>query len=234
MESHTVKNTKAVTLVVILGMLAITNSEHSQVLQVSSSETTLTRGATTTRYRVTITDALTTALGSAGVPGGIVIIANCGDDPTYSFRSSGPTLRDALNAIVAVDSQYIWRLDGHVINVTPRRASAPLLSSHIRKLKIRNAHSVDGALNDVLNLLELRKRVRELNLTRGFMRIGLSDLARPGGPAVIQPSFSLNLKNVSLQEALNAIARADGKAVWQYRERRCNSKAEFQIEFLVR
>jgi len=235
MESRTVGNMKAVMLAVLFGVLASSNSvQKGQDLKVASSETILMRAAITTPYRASMTNALTTAFSSAAVSGGIVIIAGCGDDPTYNFRSFGPTLRDALNAIVAVDNQYVWRLDGYAINVTPQRGPLPLLRSHIRELNIRNAHSVDEALSQTLNLPELRKRVRELNLTRGFMRTGLSDLARPDGPAVIQSSYNLNLKNVSLQQALNAIAQADGKAVWQYRETRCNAKTEFQIEFLVR
>jgi hypothetical protein len=226
---------KGFTFGVILGVLASSNpASEAQVLPPSAVETTLARAAITPHHRISITNAMTMALSSAGVAGEIVIVAGCGDDPTYELHPTGPTLRDALNAIVAADPQYIWRLDGRVVNVTPQRGPIALLSTRIRELNVRNAHSVEEALTEILGRPEVRKRVQELNLTRGFMRAGPSDLARPGEPPLIQPSYNLSIKNATVQKALNAIARAHGKAVWQYRESRCNGKTEFQIEFLVR
>lgn len=63
----------------------------------------------------------------------------------------------------------------------------------------------------------------------------MSDLKRPGSTS--EPGerhYTLNLANVTVREALNAIARAHGKGVWEYKERHCNGKADFQIQFLVR
>lgn len=63
----------------------------------------------------------------------------------------------------------------------------------------------------------------------------MSDLKRPGNTSDAgQQHYTLDLTNVTLREALNAIARSNGKGVWEYRERHCNAKYEFQIQFLVR
>jgi hypothetical protein len=103
----------------------------------------------------------------------------------------------------------------------------------VRRIDITRVYSVDDAVSRLFSLPELKKRIRELNLTPGFVRLGMSDLSRPGisVPAKEQHYY---LRNVTVREALNSIARRHGRAVWEYRENSCNGKTEFQIQFLVR
>jgi len=222
----------------ILGAIVIfalsVSAQKAQTSESSASESILRRTALMTHDRVNTTSALTMALSSAGIPGGIVTVSGCGEDVTYIFRSSGVTLRDVLNAIVATNPQYAWRINRGAINVTPKRGYPSLLNLRISELNVREARSVDEALSQILVIPEVQKRIHELNLKRGFMRIGMRDLRRPGSVGASEPHYNFSLRNVTFREALNAIARAHGRAVWEYRERHCDGKVEFQIQFLVR
>jgi len=44
-------------------------------------------------------------------------------------------------------------------------------------------------------------------------------------------AFSVHCRNVTLREALNAIARAQGRAVWNYIETHCEGRNEVIIRF---
>jgi hypothetical protein len=173
---------------------------------------------------------LTTALSTAGVPGGIATVTGCGEDVRYAFPSSGPTLPDALNAIVASNPQYAWRLENGLVNVSPRSGDPLFLARRISQLKVSEARSLDEALSEILALPEVQRRVVQLHMSEGYRRIGMSDLNRPGSPRITnEQRYSLSLSHVTLREALNAIARLHRRAVWEYRERHCNDKTEFQI-----
>lgn len=218
----------------MLGLFALSiSAESGQTSKSSPSEEILKRKAVT-RSNERTTNALTTALSTAGVPGGIATVTGCGEDVRYGFPSPGATLRDALNAIVATNPEYAWRLENGLINVFPRSGDPLFLALRISQLKVSEARSLDEALSEILALPEVQGRVVQLHMSEGYRRIGMSDLRRPGSAPINERRYSISLRNVTLREALNAIARLHGRAVWEYRERHCNDKTEFQIQLLVR
>lgn len=179
------------------------------------------------------TNALTSALSAAGVPGGIASVGYCGEDATYLFAQSGPTLGDALREVVRTNPHYTWYVKNGVVNAYPLEGDPALLKLVIGRVDIRKVYSVDDAVSRLFSLPEVQKRIRELNLIPGFVRLGMSDLSRPGN-SVAAKEQHYDLRNLTVREALNSIARRHGKAVWRYRENFCNGKTEFQIQFLVR
>jgi hypothetical protein len=182
---------------------------------------------------ISTTNALTSALRAAEAPGGIASVGYCGEDATYPFGQSGPTLGDVLREIVRTNPHYTWRVKNGVVNVYPVEGDPALLKLVIGRIDIRKVYSVDDAVGRLFSLPEVQKRIRELNLTPGFVRLGMSDLSR-SGISVTAKEQHYDLRNVTVREALNSIARRHGKAVWRYRENSCNGKTEFQIQFLVR
>lgn len=94
-------------------------------------------------------------------------------------------------------------------------------------LRAISSKSTNFAIECLLALPEVRKAATELKLEQGLKLGGLSS---PGQEEV---TLRLHRKNVTLREALNAIARAHGSAVWQYSEWHCDGEPRFAIEFLI-
>jgi hypothetical protein len=221
-------------LTLIAVFLLLASGDGNQLPRSTSAESILKRQAWTSRDSITTTNALTMALSTAGVPGGIATLTQCGEDAKYMFAPTGATLKDVLNGIVSTNPEYTWQLNHGVVNVFPLNGEPALLQQNVRSLDVREAVSIHEIVRQVLSRPELQKRIAQLHLSEGYKRIGMSDLKRPGSIGATEPRYSLRLKNVTLREALNAIAVAHGKAVWEYRERHCNGGAEFQLQFLVR
>ena len=219
----------------IIAIAIFTLSIFARNHSAQAPRTILDRESLTTSESTTTTNALTTALRTSDVPGGIAIVSDCAEDRRYVFAPSGSTLKDALDKITFLNPFYTWQLNDGVINVAPAIGDPSLLTVLITKLKVTKARSVDDVIGQILALPEVQRRIVELHLTSGYSRIGMRDLRRLGSVSQSkQRNYMLDLKHVTLREALNAVARGNGRGVWEYRERHCNGTAEFQLQFLVR
>lgn len=178
---------------------------------------------------LTTTNAISRALADTKVPGGIVRVFDCTEEPVKQrWQPGGASLSDILNAIVMADPQYYWQLDNGVINVLPAAGEPALLRVRVKELQVLNATSVYLAYSTLMSLPDVKKAVMALGLADSFERLQ--------GPISLgddKTGFNVVCRDVTLREALNAIVRADGKAVWAYHERHCNGRDGFSIEFLV-
>ena len=183
----------------------------------------------------TTPDILAQALMNAGVPGGIAVKAYCGGLQRRFLRPSKKTLRGVLDAVVSADLEYSWDVDHGVVNFVSRDNEPLFLKSKVSKLEIRGAEP-NEALSQLLSLPEVKKAARgEL----GFQTV-------TGGPYAFmmdgsQPErqkLSVSLTNVTVREALNAIARAHGSAVWiLVKQEDCgpgNGQKFFDLHFISR
>ena len=179
---------------------------------------------------LTTTNAINRALADTRVPGGIVRMRDCTEElAKQRWRPGGASLNDILNAIVQADPQYTWQLDNGVINILPTAGEPELLKIRVKKFRVVNATSVTLAYSKLMSLPEVRQAIVNLGLSDSFER-----LQGPPATADDKKGFSIRCKNVTLREALNAIVRADRKAVWTYSENHGNGKHGFAIEFTVR
>jgi hypothetical protein len=183
----------------------------------------------------TTPDILAQALTNAGVPGGIAVRNNCGGFERRFLSPSKKTLRGVLDAVSSADPEYSWNVDRGVVNFVPRDNEPRLLNTLVSKLEVRSAEP-NQALSQLLALPEVAKAARgEL----GFQTV-------TGGPYAFmmdgsQPErqkVSLSLTNVTVREALNAIARSHGTAVWiLVRQDDCgpnNARKFFDLHFISR
>lgn len=200
----------------------------------SSSDGALNRNAMIGTGKTTAVNAFVTALRTAGVPGGIAAVSQCGDDRQYVFSASGPTLEDVLRNIESTDRRYTWNIINGLVNILPVEGDPSLLKLRIKKLHINNVSSIDEAANQLFSAQQVRNEALKLRLTPGLTRIGMSDLKRVEATQPAAQQHDLTISDLTVRESLSAISRANGKAVWEYRERHCNGKAEFQVQFVVR
>lgn|SRR5262245_33469605 len=184
--------------------------------------------------QVTTINAVTSALNAAHVPGGIATITNCGPE-SFNLTPAGSTLGDVLDSIVAANPQYKWHVDdGVVVNLVPASNEPTLLDAAIANFEGEYGKTQDDILQKLLSMPEVKEARTRLHLREGFTEIGFRPLARPGfeGPEPTK-GFALHLRNTTVRDVLNALARAHGSAVWSYQEKRCGGQKEFSITFLV-
>lgn len=197
-------------------------------------ETLLTRHVTLpVLQEETTTSAFTKTLSAAKLPGGIFVATNCSEPQRYPLTPSDSSLRGALNSVVAADPRYTWQADDETINMLPYGVDQKFLSQRIARLDIRNASSLREAADVLLRTPEVKSAAVKYNLGENVQRGGIGYYQPQEETSGAKLSITVRQKNVTVRDALNAIVRAHGSAVWAYTERRCSTGNSFTIEFLV-
>jgi hypothetical protein len=178
---------------------------------------------------LTTTNAFRAALAGAGATGGIASVATgCEDDPIVQrWMPVGASLKSVLDWIVAADPGYRWGSDSGVINLLPKDSEPALLKTRISRFRLDKSTDIDSAVDQLLLLPEVKQRENELHFTTGVKLI-----VRPSSKN--DPKITLDCENMTVLEALNAIVRAYGRAVWLYRERHCAGKTIYRVDIIVR
>ncbi len=118
------------------------------------------------------------------------------------------TVTDVMNAIVQSSKKYQWRQTGAFVDVWPLAGSNPLLETRISSFNVKDISPAE-AFDRLFNLPEVQGNMANLNLKRR---------APEGSPAKLNSSrLSVNLENVSLQEALDKIAQESRIEIWIFR-----------------
>jgi hypothetical protein len=218
-----------ISLVVTLAL-----GQQNLSLPKQSRDEILTRQVTMPAAPETVRSAFAHALIAANVAGGIATISSCQQDQEHDFRGATTSLGNALDTIVASEPENKWVMSRGVVNLVPAGDLPLLLDVPISYFKVQNARTVLEAVDQLMALPEVQDRIAQLHLEELNRHVGLSDLKRPGSASADRPPLNLNLRDVNLRDALNAIASAHGSAVWAYTERHCRSRDQFSIDFLVR
>ena len=171
----------------------------------------------------TTTDAFHMSLGRIGMIGGSVRILDChGDYFKQLWSPLNKTLRQALVTIVETDSRYRWQVADEVINLLPAAGEPALLQTRISEFRAENITSGIDTVTPLLKLPEVQKAMHDLNLKPGIAVFVTSPSRKP---------FSVTCKGLTLRQVLNAIARAQGRIVWDYVETHCGDRNEVIIRF---
>jgi hypothetical protein len=166
------------------------------------------------------------ALSTEGLPGGIVWQVICDADvPQIQADLSSLQIEDKLNLITRSFPKYRWQNEQGTVNLILKSGYPALLQTRLSNYQIDNAPSATVALEDLLSLPEFKEATSRLGFNNALSFLGLSSPRKK--------NITLSLKNVTVYDALNAIARAHGKAIWNYTEWECNGKKEFSIKFLL-
>lgn len=169
------------------------------------------------------------SLALSRVAGGIASSdPNCGQEKiTQTFMPLGASLKDILDLIVTYDPAYRWSVEDNVINLLPKDGEPALLKTLINSFRLDSPTTIDSAVKQLMALPEVQKQEKELHTGVGLHLI-------VGGRSAKDPKITLDCSNMTLREVLNAIVRAYGRAVWSYREFRCEGRNQYLIDFIVR
>jgi hypothetical protein len=177
---------------------------------------------------ISTVQAFSKALLQASVPGGIVRMSSCaGDVVIHKWQPLGSSLRNVLDSIEKADPQYRWSMANEVINALPVAGEPALLKTRIGEFKVKKVALASMALSKLMATPEVRDALSHLHLNEA-LKAGSFPL-----PDKARKERTVQCGDVTLREALNAIALAFGNAVWFYREDHCNGKDEYSIDFIV-
>ncbi|MGH9899492.1 MAG: hypothetical protein ACRD4L_11660, partial [Pyrinomonadaceae bacterium] len=183
------------------------SGETTQIGKSSSDDEVLERKVlgNDLEYLVT-TNAFHRSIISAAVVGGTARVLSCEEDILKQpWSPMSQSLRQVLETIIKADPRYGWRIEDGVINLLPVNGEPPLLGIHINEFHAENVTSANNALDLLLRLPEVKKGMNDFHLKPGIRLIKELSRANP-------PSFTVHSKDVTLRQALNAIARTQGRA----------------------
>ena len=183
--------------------------------------------------RVNTPDAVSQALLDAGLPGGIAALHYCGGFPTRALKPASISVRGLLDEVVSTDPSYSWRLNDGAVNLTPRYTKIHLLETRVPKLELKQVKTPDEALNMLMALPEVQRQVKNELGNRAVEGLAYAFPANAAG-GEREKTFSIALNDATIAEALNAIAKAYGSAVWVLVKNECNNsgRKNFSIKFI--
>lgn len=165
----------------------------------------------------------------SGVPGGVAFLEGCPHEPKPTVHPYGTTLREVLDSITSRDSHYMWRMHEGVLNLEPIKGAPALLRTHLKTYDSGNLTNAVSATMFLSSLPEVARAAAGLGLTYSQLGFGLGGIAL--GPPPPKKPLGIRLHDVTLLDALNAIARASKRGVWAYRETHCGSVHQLNISF---
>jgi hypothetical protein len=188
----------------------------------------LTRPARTGDLSLPTFSAFEGALQVSGVPGGVAFVEGCSDQPEQMVHPHRTTLREVLDSIVSGDIRYVWRMRKGAVNLEPLKGVPALLRMHLETYDSQDTDAV-SAVTFLSSLPEVARAAAKLGLTHNVLGPGLGGMTQ--GPRPPKEPLGIRLHDVTLLDALNAIARANKHGVWTYRETHCGSIHQFNVSF---
>jgi hypothetical protein len=133
-----------------------------------------------------------------------------------------------MDALVAANPSYQWRLEGGVVNLTPR-AGVPILDTRIANFQMdATGREIALFFQDLLRLPEVRAREAALSLKQGYWSGGPGAADEHPVPKQLVP-VRITVQNLSLREAFNKIVLVSGRTIWTYHETDCNGSRTYIV-----
>jgi hypothetical protein len=215
-------------VVAALATMPFTYAQQSPTPQ--EAQEAMRRHREQTRGTVTTSESLLQILRSQEVPGGIVMPSQCGAIARHQMPV-GSSLHELLDSLTAVVPQYRWQAENGVINVIPAGGVPAFLEVRVARFRAERVKSPDEALVKLFEMPEVLKAMTNPAIGSRLFRGGIGFYA-PAPSSDIE-TFSVRLDNVTVREALNAIARAHGHAMWTYHPNSCREVNDFELDFSV-
>lgn len=171
--------------------------------------------------------------------GGVILLTDCGDAPAVQWKAKrGSSFRQVLNDFQAHNPAYRWELHGNVLNLVPVAGIPRLLVARIKSFDLQTTDqqtTASSAVGMLLQLPEIQQAATDLHIRGGLyegpraVMLGSSG-ARNSPPKAPHLPISIQLNDLSLQDAINAVAQAYGHTWWRYTERSEGGEVTYTIE----
>ncbi len=210
----------------IIGILILVAPIYSQVSK-KNTESEITTGSS---YNCqAMKEFLLDTFVKASKSGGLIITKNsCPENLVFSESEREElSLDEKLDLIVQRNPTYRWSDEQGIINLTPDKCFPKLLNVEISNFKIADVNNLNAVMDKILQLPEVKGKLKELNLRQGMQFGGIMS------PPSNRPPTEMEFKDKTLQQILNEIVRKRGRGVWVYSESEFNGENTFSLGFLV-
>ena|SRR2546421_222358 len=147
-------------------------------------------------------------LRQAAVWGGIEDYrSDCGSDPDIRLPAVNGTLKEAFTQLMSQDASINWRAENDGILVRRNAPATSLLDTKITEFTFDTSDAPDKATDVLLNLPAVQRQITASNLSVRSPELGFAQ-ARSKSQDI------LTLKDITLRQGLNAIARSTHPRVW--------------------
>jgi hypothetical protein len=173
-------------------------------------------------------EAFATTLIATRLSGGLEI-SSCDSRLPFLELSAGMQVKQVLDKIRRYRPELtLDPAENDAVSLISRGFVTGLLDTRIDVLRLSNIDSRGGTINELLLIPAVQRRIAELDLEEGLRQFGFERMNKSGIPS---PPTPLILNNVTLRQALNAIAlRGEGR-VWIYDENICRNRRVFTLRF---
>ena len=175
-------------------------------------------------------------LQQSGLSGGVVMMQGCDQNtPFVYWNAVQGTIRQALDDFQANNPEYHWELRGGTLDLLPAAGIPPLLAAKIRNFNLQTTDqqtSAGAAVGMLMKLPEVQQAATALHISKSMSGGGLEAVPdyHSGKTAPLPQLVSVQLQDVSLQDALNAVAKAYGHTMWTYWQRSCEGKTTYTMD----
>ena len=144
----------------------------------------------------------------------------------YRFRPKSRSVKDVLDSIVKANPEYIWQLVAGRIYLFPRSGLPSLLKVVISEFQVSDISDLSG-FDHLENLPEFMQKAKQLGYGNFDRNYSIRRIHRLG----YDVRFSLDCKNSTIMELLDAYVRESGRHRWSFVEFTERGKKWFEIAY---
>jgi hypothetical protein len=128
---------------------------------------------------------------------------------TFSLNVQESTVHVLLDSIILNNPGYKWTQSNQIIEVYPTAGKAQLMRKVLNNFRV-NQTIVDEAVDMLFNSPEIQSELKNAHLLRSEIR------SFPADDRLYKNRFSLDLRQATVWEILNAIASASKSNFWSF------------------
>ena len=128
---------------------------------------------------------------------------------SLSVKIEDGTVRGVLDALITNDPRYVWAPSSQTIDVYPTTGRDTLMQTVIERFKVDKVDR-NEAVDALLKSPQIQPELRQTRVKRREL------MSLPGDATKDLSRFSLDLRQATTREILNAIANASHSSFWSF------------------
>ncbi|MGB2592607.1 MAG: hypothetical protein WBG02_02900 [Candidatus Acidiferrum sp.] len=178
--------------------------------------------------KATAVNYIISMLRQSGASGGIEEYdSGCGAEPDMQIPALNGTLGDGLSRMNQLAKSINWRTSDEELLVVKGSPESSILDTRIEQFTFNANAPPNKSTGAILASPAVSKSIAQQRLIVGSPELGF---AQPRN----QSERKVVLKNVTMREALNSVAKSSHPRVWLFRQRTCDGHKNLTVSWVVK